>query len=78
MSNWTEDRAAAARAMWNEGKSALEIAVVLGEGLTRNAVIAKLDRAGLVGIRSRDRASWGEQTRQAPSPPRTFSWEAAA
>lgn len=79
MSSWTEDRIGSARAMWNEGKSATEIAEILSEGLTRCAVIAKLDRLGLVGSRKSEAAAWNAPaTRQPPSPPRRFTWEQAA
>jgi GcrA cell cycle regulator len=35
--------------LWTEGMSANQIASVLGEGITRNAVIGKLHRLGLSG-----------------------------
>jgi hypothetical protein len=43
---WTPERAATAKRLWKEGKSATEIARALG-GVTRNAVIGKITRAGL-------------------------------
>lgn len=82
MSGWNDDRAAVARAMWNEGKSAAEISVALG--VTRNTIIGKLDRMGLLGQRRADQQAWddmagvGAQRVFDPSPPRTFSWEATA
>lgn len=44
---WTEDRIAKTRKLWIEGKSATEIAEVLGGGLSRSAVIGKVHRLGL-------------------------------
>lgn len=44
---WTEDRIAKTRKLWIEGKSATEIADILGGGLSRSAVIGKVHRLGL-------------------------------
>jgi len=44
--SWTEDRVDLLKTMWNEGKSASQIAKELG-GVTRNAVIGKVHRLGL-------------------------------
>jgi GcrA cell cycle regulator len=44
--SWTDERVDQLRAMWNEGKSASQIAKTLG-GVTRNAVIGKVHRLGL-------------------------------
>lgn len=74
--DWTEDRIAILRALWSEGKSSGQIANCLGHPATRNAVIGKLDRIGLLGSRrvTGDRQpnqySWHRATA-----PRTFSWE---
>jgi GcrA cell cycle regulator len=45
--SWTDERVALLKKMWGEGKSAAEIAKVLGGGLTRNAVIGKAHRLKL-------------------------------
>jgi GcrA cell cycle regulator len=45
---WTEERVALLQQHWGSGKSASEIARMLG-GLTRNAVIGKAHRLGLAG-----------------------------
>ena len=45
--SWTEERVSVLRQLWEEGKSASEIAVALGEGVTRNAVIGKAHRLRL-------------------------------
>lgn len=44
--SWTEERVEMLKSMWNEGKSASQIAKALG-GVTRNAVIGKVHRLGL-------------------------------
>ena len=46
---WTEDRVAILTKLWMEGLSAAQIAVKLGEGVTRNAVIGKVHRLKLSG-----------------------------
>lgn len=45
--DWTDERIQATKAMWKDGKSASEIAEVLGAGITRNAVLGRLNRMGL-------------------------------
>ena len=49
MSKWTEDRVNLLKELWGEGKTAKEIAQLLGGGLTRNAVIGKAHRMKLSG-----------------------------
>ena len=44
---WTDERIAALKQYWEEGRSASQIAEILGEGLSRNAVIGKAHRLGL-------------------------------
>ena len=44
---WSEERKDRAIALWKEGRSASQIAMELGGGLTRNAVIGKLHRHGI-------------------------------
>lgn len=51
---WTEERVSTLRKLWAEGLSASEIAKQLG-GVTRNAVIGKVHRLGLVGRASPSR-----------------------
>lgn len=78
---WPEDRVAALRSLWNQENSASQIAAILGDGVTRNAVIGKLDRLGLIGFRRADVTLWRGKSfvaRREPTPPRTFSWENAA
>ena len=47
--SWTDERVELLRQHWLEGKSASQIASLLGQGLTRNAVIGKVHRLGLSG-----------------------------
>lgn len=46
--SWTDERIETLKKLWSEGKSASEIADVLGD-VTRNAVIGKAHRLGLSG-----------------------------
>lgn len=46
--SWTEERVALLRQLWGSGKSASEIAEMLGD-VSRNAVIGKAHRLGLSG-----------------------------
>lgn len=46
-SGWTEERVELLGKLWGEGRSASQIAGVLGGGVTRNAVIGKVHRLGL-------------------------------
>lgn len=45
---WSEERVAKLKALWGEGRTASQIAVLLGD-VTRNAVIGKAHRLGLKG-----------------------------
>ena len=47
--SWTDERVEQLRQHWMEGKSASQIANLLGNGLTRNAIIGKVHRLGLAG-----------------------------
>ncbi len=44
---WTDERIALLKQYWEEGRSASQIAELLGESLSRNAVIGKAHRLGL-------------------------------
>lgn len=48
---WTEERIERAKELWDRGYSAAQIARYLSCGLSRNAVIGKLHRMGLLGSR---------------------------
>ena len=58
---WTEERTETLKRLWEEGPSASEIAAALGEGFTRNAVIAKVHRLKLAR-----RAATGASTQRRP------------
>jgi len=45
--SWTDERVELLKKLWGEGKTAAEIAKVLGDGVTRNAVIGKAHRLKL-------------------------------
>jgi GcrA cell cycle regulator len=63
---WTEERVELLKKLWLEGLSASQIAGVLGEGVTRNAVIGKVHRLKLTG-RAKP-ASSPPRARTAPRP----------
>src|ERR1043165_7469683 len=65
---WTEERVELLKKLWLEGLSASQIAGVLGEGVTRNAVIGKVHRLKLSG-RAKP-ASSTPRVRSAPRPAR--------
>lgn len=46
---WTDERVSILKKLWMEGLSAAQIALQLGEGVTRNAVIGKVHRLKLSG-----------------------------
>src|SRR3954447_16183582 len=62
---WTEERVELLKKLWLEGLSASQIAGVLGEGVTRNAVIGKVHRLKLSG-----RAKPANSTPRARTAPR--------
>jgi GcrA cell cycle regulator len=69
---WTEERVELLKKLWLEGLSASQIAGVLGEGVTRNAVIGKVHRLKLSG-RAKPATS-APRVRTAPRPaPRRMS-----
>lgn len=62
---WTEERIALLKRYWDEGLSASQIAEVMGEGLSRNAVIGKAHRLGLASRPSPLKTSEQREQRQA-------------
>jgi GcrA cell cycle regulator len=64
--SWTEERVELLKKLWMEGLSASQIAAVLGDGVTRNAVIGKVHRLKLSG-RAKP-ASSTPRVRTAPRP----------
>ena len=76
--SWTDERVEQLRQHWLEGKSASQIATLLGHGLTRNAIIGKVHRLGLAGrakspssAPSRPRAPSPQPAAHRTAPPRT-------
>ena len=47
--SWTDERVDQLSRLWQEGRSASQIAAALGGGLSRNAVIGKVHHLGLAG-----------------------------
>jgi GcrA cell cycle regulator len=71
---WTDDRVEMLTQLWLSGHSAAQVALALG-GVSRNAVIGKLHRLGLTGVR----AAASRPRRIAPSaarPQRPIRWGA--
>jgi GcrA cell cycle regulator len=62
---WTEERIAKLKQGWEGGMTATQIAELLGEGVTRNAVIGKAHRLGLESRPSPVKAS--EEAAPAPA-----------
>ena len=50
--SWSDEMIVLLKTHWGSGKSAAEIAQLLGPSMTRNAVIGKAHRMGLSGTRS--------------------------
>jgi GcrA cell cycle regulator len=74
---WTDERIAQLKQYWEEGRSASQIAELLGEGLSRNAVIGKAHRLGLASrpsplktgeAKAEPRAPKAEPKASAPKP----------
>lgn len=63
--SWTDEQVDLLRQAWGDGKSASQIASLLGQGLTRNAVIGKVHRLGLAG-RVKPQSAAGPIARPAP------------
>lgn len=57
-------------AIWNSGKTARECAIILGRGITRNSVVAKIDRLRQSGIDLRSTAMVQVKPPKPVSPPR--------
>ena len=68
--SWTDERIELLRQHWTEGKSASQIAGILGHGLTRNAIIGKVHRLGLAGRAKSPNSSSAPRPRPTPAPQR--------
>ena len=66
--SWTDERVEQLKQHWLEGKSASQIANLLGHGLTRNAVIGKVHRLGLPAARNPRASSSSHPRPSAPAP----------
>lgn len=80
---WTDERAALAKKLWTvDGYSASQIAKALGGGISRNGVIGKLSRMGLVGGGAGARKPASDlgvkRVAAAPTPRRTYAPRIAA
>lgn len=65
---WTEDRLDRLKALWRQGRDAAWIAHAFGEGLTPNAVRAKIRRLGLSKPRETENAPARIAAPLAPGP----------
>lgn len=75
---WTDERIALLRQYWEEGRSASQIAEVLGEGLSRNAVIGKAHRLGLASRPSPLKTGEAKSTEAKAATPRAAAPKPAA
>src|SRR5271165_1980053 len=66
--SWTDERVEQLKQAWTEGKSASQIANLLGHGLTRNAVIGKVHRLGLAS-RAKSPSAVGSRARPSQAQP---------
>jgi GcrA cell cycle regulator len=65
---WTDEIVEQLKQHWIDGKSASQIASLLGNGVTRNAVIGKVHRLGLAGRAKTPSAIVPRHRRLAPPP----------
>lgn len=72
--NWSDDRCDRLRELWASGASCRQIAIELGGGVTRNAVIGKVRRMDLpqrLHVSSKTNVRYGKkQARPTPSKPK--------
>ena len=68
--SWTDERVTLLKQLWGEGKTAAEIAKVLGDGITRNAVIGKAHRLKLSSRLSPIQQNTSKKTKAEPTAPR--------
>jgi GcrA cell cycle regulator len=74
---WTDERIATLKHGWEGGMTATQIAELLGEGVTRNAVIGKAHRLGLESRPSPVKAAAEAAPAAAPAPARPVPLPAA-
>src|SRR5689334_15443640 len=63
---WTDEIVEQLKQHWTDGKSASQIASLIGNGVTRNAVIGKVHRLGLAGRAKTPGAAASRPRRLAP------------
>ncbi|PZQ45868.1 MAG: gcrA cell cycle regulator family protein [Micavibrio aeruginosavorus] len=68
--SWTDERVNLLKQLWGEGKTAAEIAKVLGDGITRNAVIGKAHRLKLSSRLSPIQQNVSKKPKSEAQPPR--------
>jgi GcrA cell cycle regulator len=66
--SWTDERVELLKKLWEEGHSATQIALRLGHGVTRNAVIGKVHRLNLSGRAQPQRAAAAPRQRKTREP----------
>ena len=66
--SWTDERVEQLKLHWMEGKTASQIASLLGHGVSRNAVIGKVHRLGLAGRAKSPNSGGARPRRTAQSP----------
>jgi GcrA cell cycle regulator len=66
---WTDEIVEQLKQHWMDGKSASQIAGLLGNGVTRNAVIGKVHRLGLAGRAKTPGSAAARPPRRLASPP---------
>jgi GcrA cell cycle regulator len=66
---WTPARVRNLKRLWSQGVSATRIARELGVGVSRNAVLGKIRRLGLIAVRSHPRRSRRSSYRGNHTPP---------
>src|SRR5579863_5769913 len=66
--SWTDEKVERLKQHWIEGRSASAIAKLLGDGLTRNAIIGKVHRLGLAGRAKSPNVAVPRPARRPPPP----------
>lgn len=66
--SWSDERIASLKVLYADGLSSSQIAVELGGGLTRNAIIGKVGRLGLTRTNHPSSANTAAQPRHKPPP----------
>ncbi len=74
-SAWTRDRIERLTKLWNEGKTAEQVARELGDGISRSAVLGKIYRMGLSDgrVSPPTKTAAPPRARTTPKPPRVRS-----